>query len=59
MSGPVIYESAVECAQIVQDTERAAAYFQQMAQNLPEVRGKALRGLAIMYDQMLTGLSRR
>jgi tetratricopeptide (TPR) repeat protein len=50
---PAVYQSAVEFAQIVRDTERAAAYFEQMAQNLPAVRGKALRGLAIMYEQML------
>ena len=50
---PAVYQSAVEFAQIVRDTERAAAYFEQMAQNLPTIRGKALRGLAIMYEQML------
>lgn len=51
--GAVIYQSAVECAQMVHDIERAAVYFQQMAQNIPEIRGKALRGLAIMYEQIL------
>jgi tetratricopeptide (TPR) repeat protein len=50
---PAVYQSAVEFAQIVQDTERAAAYFQQMAQNIPEYRGKALCGLAMMYEQIL------
>jgi tetratricopeptide (TPR) repeat protein len=43
--GPAVYESAVEFAQIVQDIERAAVYF--------EYRGEALRGLAIMYEQIL------
>jgi tetratricopeptide (TPR) repeat protein len=50
---PAVYESAVEFAQIVQDVERAAVYFQQMAHNLPEHRGTALRGLALMYEQIL------
>jgi tetratricopeptide (TPR) repeat protein len=50
---PGMYESAAQFAQIIQDTERAAVYFQQMAQNVPEYRGKALRNLAIMYEQIL------
>lgn len=50
---PAIYESAAQFAEIIQDTERAAVYFQQMAQNVPEYRGKALRNLAIMYEQIL------
>jgi tetratricopeptide (TPR) repeat protein len=51
--GSAVYQSAVEFAQIIQDTERAAAYYQQLAQNIPEYRGKALCGLAIMYEQLL------
>ena len=51
--GSVVYQSAIEFAQIVQDSERTAAYFQQLAQNIPEYRGKALCGLAIMYEQIL------
>src|SRR5262249_7027646 len=51
--GSVVYQSAIECAQIVQDTERAAAYFHQLAHNIPEYRAKALRGLSITYEQLL------
>jgi tetratricopeptide (TPR) repeat protein len=51
--GSAVYQSAVEFAQIIQDTERAAAYFQQLAQNIPEYRGKALCGLAMTYEQLL------
>lgn len=51
--GPAVYQSAIQFAQIVQDSERTAAYFQQMAQNIPEYRGKALCGLAMTYEQIL------
>ncbi len=51
-SDPTIYQRAVQYATLVNDTQRAAAYLQQLAQHSPEYRGKALRDLALIYEQV-------
>jgi tetratricopeptide (TPR) repeat protein len=50
---PSLYENAVQIAQAVEDSERTAVYFQDMAKHVPEARGRALRNLAVLYEEFL------
>jgi tetratricopeptide (TPR) repeat protein len=50
---PSLYENAVQLAQAIEDSERTAVYFRDMAEHVPEARGRALRNLAVLYEEFL------